>query len=65
MQAETLASIQMPHRLAQVESRVTPSILFLVGVAWVVHRNWRRDLAPYANRMGKHAYQAHFDGKIY
>ena len=31
--------------------------------AWGVHRPWCRDL-PCANRMGKHAYQAHFDGKI-
>ena len=33
--------------------------------SWGVHRPWRRDLPYNANRMGKHAYQAHFDGKIY
>ena len=56
----------MPPRLAQMENRVTPCMIlfsreggrqFMKGTQALTQGS-----GPYANRMGKHAYQAH-DGK--
>ena len=65
---QTHTSVQMPPRLAEVESQVTPcSILVFL---WGGKPAWGcidpdAGISPCANRMGKHTYQAHFDGKIY
>ena len=58
---------QMPPHLVQVESRVTP-----VRFCFLARGGQREEcidpdaeISPCANRMGKHAFQAHFDGNIY
>ena len=65
---QTLTPVQMPPHLAQVENRVIPcSILFSRegGSQREGCTDHDTGISPCANRMGKHAYQAQFDGKIY
>ena len=60
----------MPPRLVQVDSRVTPDqFCFLGGGGGGGKREGCIDpdagISPCANRMGKHAFQTHFDRQIY
>ena len=55
---QTHASVQMPHHLAQVESRVTPSSIFVLSWGGSQRKGYTdpdTGISPCANRMGQHA----------